>query len=138
MPSHDNPQTIDEWHKARGWDGIGYHYYIDKQGTIFRGRQDWVIGAGVYGKNSHSLHICLGGLNNFSFPQGLAMYQKVLELKAEYPLAQVAAHNRFDKKKLCPNFDNIFLFGGLNGYSIEQKTAKDDGRITKETSKISN
>ena len=23
-----NADVIDEWHKKRGWDGIGYHYVI--------------------------------------------------------------------------------------------------------------
>ena len=26
--------TIDEWHKARGWSGIGYHYVIKLDGLI--------------------------------------------------------------------------------------------------------
>ena len=29
---------IDCWHKARGWKGIGYHYVVDLDGTVYRGR----------------------------------------------------------------------------------------------------
>lgn len=31
-------QDINRWHLERGWVGIGYHYYIRKDGSIYRGR----------------------------------------------------------------------------------------------------
>ena len=32
--------TIDKWHKARGWRGIGYHFVVLMDGTIQKDR-DW-------------------------------------------------------------------------------------------------
>lgn len=55
------PQQIDRWHRARGWDGIGYHRVIDGAGTVHQGRPDDRIGAHAEGFNTHSLGICLTG-----------------------------------------------------------------------------
>lgn len=33
-------QDINSWHKANGWAGIGYHYFIRKNGEIYKGRED--------------------------------------------------------------------------------------------------
>ncbi|MTI41699.1 N-acetylmuramoyl-L-alanine amidase [Fulvivirga lutimaris] len=55
--------------EVNGWSDIGYNYLIDKEGTIYKGRdpddgdQDNVIGAHFCGKNSGTMGICL--LGNF-------------------------------------------------------------------------
>ena len=66
---------IDEWHRARGWSGLGYHCIIDRKGVITEGRTigfkrgapgDMTIaqGAHVAGWNRGSIAICLvGGLD---------------------------------------------------------------------------
>lgn len=52
---------IDRWHKDKGWCGIGYHYFIDKQGNIYTGRpEDWT-GAHCVNHNTKSIGICLQG-----------------------------------------------------------------------------
>lgn len=53
--------TIHAWHKARGWSGIGYHYYVRKDGTIERGRPEWAIGGHTSGENYHTLGVCFEG-----------------------------------------------------------------------------
>lgn len=61
---------IDLWHKKKGWKMIGYHYVIDIDGTVEKGRPTTMQGAhtstsGLSGKpyNSHSIGICyIGGL----------------------------------------------------------------------------
>jgi N-acetylmuramoyl-L-alanine amidase len=48
----------------RGWSGIGYHYFIEKNGKAYYGRADEdgdFIGAHVEGYNSRSVGICLAG-----------------------------------------------------------------------------
>jgi len=37
VPAHDNVETIRAWHVARGFDDIGYHFLIHKNGDISRG-----------------------------------------------------------------------------------------------------
>ena len=61
------PQKIDEKHKERGWSGIGYHFYIRKDGTIYRGRPENAIGAHAPSVNSKALGISLEGNFNEEF-----------------------------------------------------------------------
>ena len=55
------PETIHAAHLANGWAGIGYHYYVRKDGTVHRGRPEWAAGAHVANENSHLLGICFEG-----------------------------------------------------------------------------
>lgn len=52
---------IRQWHRARGWADIGYHYVIRKDGTIEAGRPETRMGAHVRGLNHQSLGICFSG-----------------------------------------------------------------------------
>ena len=56
-----SPEEVNEIHKEKGWDGIGYHYYIRKDGTIYAGRPEEIIGSHVYGDNRNTIGICLEG-----------------------------------------------------------------------------
>ena len=60
--------TIDRWHRERGWRGIGYHYVIIndkhdhlKDGEVQKGRDINVAGAHVRGLNQRSIGICCVG-----------------------------------------------------------------------------
>lgn len=44
-------EDIDRWHKNRGWCKIGYHLFVRKDGTIYRGREENAVGAHAYGYN---------------------------------------------------------------------------------------
>lgn len=62
--------TVDEIHQEHlnnGWSGIGYHFYIRKDGKIYRGRPEKNSGAHCENYNSISLGICLSG--NFEVEQ---------------------------------------------------------------------
>jgi len=52
---------IHSWHKGNGWAGIGYHYFVRKNGEIWKGRPDSAIGAHVAGHNTNTLGICAEG-----------------------------------------------------------------------------
>jgi hypothetical protein len=54
-------EDINSWHKANGWAGIGYHYFIRKDGSVYRGRADNAIGSHCKGSNTGSLGICFEG-----------------------------------------------------------------------------
>lgn len=56
-----SPEDIDKLHKNKGWKGIGYHYYIRKYGTIYKGREDEAEGSHVKGYNKKSIGVCLEG-----------------------------------------------------------------------------
>lgn len=52
---------IHRWHLANGWCGIGYHFFVRKDGSIYRGRPEGVIGSHAKESNSDSIGICFEG-----------------------------------------------------------------------------
>ncbi|MGL5460730.1 MAG: N-acetylmuramoyl-L-alanine amidase [Cetobacterium sp.] len=52
---------VHRWHIANGWTGIGYHYFVRKDGSIWRGRPEWAVGAHCPTANTNSIGICLEG-----------------------------------------------------------------------------
>ena len=56
-----SPLAIHLAHLRRGYSGIGYHFYIKSDGTIYRGRPIIYIGAHCKGYNSTSIGICFEG-----------------------------------------------------------------------------
>lgn len=36
---------VNNWHKGRGWAGIGYHFYVRRDGSVYTGREIGRIGA---------------------------------------------------------------------------------------------
>lgn len=58
------PDTLDEMHRARGFSGTGYHYYIRRNGEVTETRPIAQIGAHTRGYNNHGIGICYeGGLD---------------------------------------------------------------------------
>lgn len=56
-----SPIDIHKAHLKRSYSGIGYHFYIKADGTIYRGRPLNCIGAHCKGYNSDSIGICFEG-----------------------------------------------------------------------------
>ena len=51
--------TIKKWHvEGRGWSDIGYHFYIDISGKIWKGRDIDKTGAHCKNHNRNSIGIC--------------------------------------------------------------------------------
>ena len=38
-------EAIHLYHKNKGWAGIGYHYYVRKDGSVYKGRPEEYAGA---------------------------------------------------------------------------------------------
>ena len=56
--------TIREWHLARGFNDIGYHFVIYRDGSIHQGRNIDTVGAHCTNQNSNSVGVCyIGGLD---------------------------------------------------------------------------
>lgn len=103
---HDNVETIDKWHKEKGWSGIGYHYVILKDGSVKLGRDIDIVGAHCQGQNKGSIGIVLTGYKYFSHAQMISLKLLVGELCQMYNLkrSDVYPHSKF-ANKACPNFD---------------------------------
>lgn len=105
---------IDQWHKARGWNGCGYHFIIRRDGTVEQGRHLREQGAHVAGHNHNSVGVCLvGGVDanmepeeNYTSQQWGSLYWVVQFCKLAYPEAQVLGHRDLPNvAKACPSFD---------------------------------
>lgn len=48
-PIAEKVAEIRRWHLANGWKDIGYHWIIDRPGTVLAGRPETVIGAHTVG-----------------------------------------------------------------------------------------
>jgi N-acetylmuramoyl-L-alanine amidase len=98
---------IRSWHKERGWNDIGYHFFIGFDGLLESGRALDVVGAHVEGHNSTSIGICLAGghVRDFRPSQFDSLKLLLGLLKKAYPKATLHGHNEFNKGKECPVFD---------------------------------
>ena len=119
-------QALEASHRKRGFNGIGYHYYIRKSGEVMNTRPLSRIGAHAKGYNRNSIGICYeGGLDKDGKPkdtrtleQRAALRRLIIELQLRFPGCKVCGHrdlspdlNRNGKveprewTKQCPCFD---------------------------------
>jgi N-acetyl-anhydromuramyl-L-alanine amidase AmpD len=88
-------EAVHNVHRAKGWSGIGYHFYVRKDGSIYRGRPEYAIGAHASGSNYNSIGICAEG--NFenetmSDAQKNAIKELIDYLKNKYKITTVVRH----------------------------------------------
>jgi hypothetical protein len=107
---------VRKWHvDGRGWSDIGYHFLIDRDGTVKEGRPIERAGAHVKGHNTGTIGISLFGghggekdnafEDNFTEEQGAALRRLVSRLQAEHgPNLKLSGHHEY-ANKACPCFD---------------------------------
>lgn len=91
------PQNVHKWHLSNGWAGIGYHFFVSKDGSIYRGRPLDTVGAHTQGFNSVSVGVCFEGKyhsTDISMPsaQLTAGRELLAYLRKLYPKAAVKGH----------------------------------------------
>lgn len=110
----DTIEDIDRWHKARGMNGVGYHYVIELDGIAFEGRPLSKQGAHVRGHNAHTIGICyIGGTDNTrerkakdtrTEAQKRTLRKLLSDLKQMFPNAKIVGHRDL-AATACPSFD---------------------------------
>ena len=88
-------EVIHNYHKNKGWAGIGYHYYVRKDGSVYRGRPENMAGAHCPGVNSTSIGICAEGNFNeetMSDVQKQAIIELVKDIKSRYNIKWIKGH----------------------------------------------
>lgn len=134
-PSMDiGVSKIREWHKARGWSDIGYHFVIRRDGRVQKGRALSRVGAHTKGHNGDSIGICLvGGVNekgkpqaNYTAEQWAELEELVAFLQNEHKIEVVHGHNRY-AAKACPCFDVVAWHGGGDTMIPAKDKADKDG-----------
>lgn len=107
-------QSLHCEHVANGWVGIGYHFYVRKDGSIYRGRPLNAVGAHCVGRNATSVGVCFEG--NYQAEKTMPKAQSesgkqlISYLKGIFPYAEIIKHKDCITT-LCPGkyfpFDDI-------------------------------
>lgn len=98
-------EDIDRIHKGNGWSGIGYHFYVRKNGEVHRGRPEWAAGAHVLNHNGHTIGVCAEG--NYEVEEDMpdeqlaALRELVAMLREKYPGIDVKQHKNY-MATACP------------------------------------
>ena len=116
-------QSIHQGHLANGWSGIGYHFYVRKDGSVYSGRPINTSGAHTTNYNSVSVGVCFEG----NFDQETKMSDAQLKsgqeliayIKGKYPAAQIKKHRDFNATA-CPGKN--FPFDEVTNPKKEYKT----------------
>ena len=106
-------EKVTQWHKDRGFDTIGYHYLIKRDGTLQSGRDEDVVGAHAVAVNGTSIGVALvgggtvdmGWENNFNSEQFDTLKSIILKLKDKYDIEKIIGHYQVEESKECPSFD---------------------------------
>lgn len=124
---------------TKRWKDIGYHYYVELDGSIHKGREESVIGAHVRHHNKHSIGICYeGGLSSDGYPEDTrtkeqkdSLRKLLSELHHRYPEAIILGHRDLSPDynadghitpdeyiKQCPCFDALIDYSDLQPEGI--------------------
>jgi N-acetylmuramoyl-L-alanine amidase len=100
-------KTVTAWHKARGFNPVGYHFLIDKAGKIMPGRSLEEIPAAQQGHNIGSIAICVHGLDVHKFtPEAMQSLRWLCDDINRAYVCQVAFRGHCEvSAKTCPIFD---------------------------------
>ena len=114
-PIRDKVAEVRKWHvQDRGWKDIGYHFLIDRDGTLALGRPVDQVGAHTQGHNTGTIGVSLfGGFgsaatdkfsDNFTPEQDKALRALIETLSTLYGIKKVSGHNEY-AAKACPSFN---------------------------------
>lgn len=127
--SHHTAQSVEKYHLSKGWDGIGYHYFIHQDGAIWKGRPEHINGAHCkeQSMNTNSIGICLAGNFDIETPtqeQLNSVKSLISEIVVKYNITEdkLTGHRTFAKYKSCPgNKFSDSLIKSLYPKNTEQK-----------------
>jgi len=106
---------VRRWHmQDRGWSDIGYHFLIDRDGTVAHGRDIARVGAHTQGRNTGTIGVSLFGgfessatdkfAENYTPEQDRALRGLIDKLRAQYGPLALSGHNQW-AQKACPGFN---------------------------------
>lgn len=110
-PNSTTLAEIDRWHRKRGYEGIGYHYVVEDDGAVLKGRDLARQGAHCKGANRDSIGICVTGDNTkpesrWNKDQIVGLVNILTELLARFgPLAILGHRDVPGSATLCPGLD---------------------------------
>lgn len=124
-------QSIHKMHKnVNGWAGIGYHFYVRKDGSIYKGRPLDTVGAHAYGSNSNSIGICFEGnfeTEEMSIAQKASGAELVSWVMDRYPsIVRVTRHSAHNATA-CPG--KYFPFEDIIAVIVSDKPEEEEKTV---------
>ncbi len=108
-PANLEVERIAKWHvEHHKWPGIGYHFYITPDGTIYQTNHLTTMSNHVYMNNAYTVGICVAGNFSTSLPtpaqiDAAARLVAWLMQELNIPLENVKGHKEFPKNTTqCP------------------------------------
>lgn len=114
-------EDVRRWHvEERGWSDIGYHWFIELDGSLEKGRSETLSGAHAKGFNNASIGVCYaGGTDSNGKPkdtrtddQKITLGCLMQDLRGRYPKAKIIGHRDVSSKD-CPSFDAKSEYSGI-------------------------
>lgn len=128
--SHASVEEVNQWHLERGWAGIGYNYYVRKDGTIWRGRPEWAVGAHAKGHNDKSIGICCEGAymtEHMPAAQLAALKDLIRDIMSRYGKLKLLRHKDVNETD-CPGTN--FPWAEVQKYNTETTAKKEETKMT--------
>lgn len=106
---------VKRWHvQDRKWSDLGYHFLIDRDGVVMKGRDIARDGAHVQGRNKGTIGVSLFGghgsaetdqfSDHFTPQQDAALRNLIADLRKRFGNVPVTGHNQY-AAKACPGFN---------------------------------
>lgn len=122
--SSSTRESVDKYHRSKGWNGIGYNILIERNGNVVIGRGENAIGAHTLNFNSKSIGISYSGCDRkyssnsnlwktipdaiendiISYAQISSLISTIKKYQAQYniPKEKVLGHYETGANKACP------------------------------------
>lgn len=126
-------KDIHSWHlNGNGWAGIGYHFYVRKNGEVYRGRPINKVGAHTGGENSHTIGICFEGnfeKETMSEAQKNAGAELVADLKTQFPSIVKVSKHKDHNATACPGKNFPFEFITAGKAKVDEEVQTTSGKL---------
>lgn len=135
--SRASVEDVNSWHIERGWAGIGYHYYVRKDGTIWRDRPEWAVGAHAVGHNDKSIGICCEGAymtETMPAAQLSALKGLICDIMSRYGNLELLRHKDVNSTD-CPGVN--FPWAEVQKYA-QSDAKKEDGEVVEKKNVLLN
>lgn len=120
---YGTPVTTDDlrrWHVVeRGFNDIGYHFFIDISGVLHSCRPISIVGAHCKNHNKNSIGVCYAGgrfrgkyEDTRTFRQKETLHKLIKDLCNSFPITKISGHNVYSNKS-CPCFDALKEYSHL-------------------------
>lgn len=95
---------IHRWHLTNGWAGMGYNYFIAKDGIIYTGRDELQCGAHTQDYNTSGMGICCEGnymIETMPTAQKEALIELIKDIRNRYGKLPIKGHRDLNATS-CP------------------------------------